>query len=106
MGENTKAGHLAYIGDADVGKGVNISCGVIFCNYDGKHKHRTVVGDNAFIGSNVNLVAPVEVSNNGFVAAGSTITKPVEEDELAIERSEQKNIKEWVKKKGLHKEDF
>lgn len=106
LGEGTKAGHLAYIGDADVGKGVNISCGVIFCNYDGKHKHRTVVGDNAFIGSNVNLVAPVEVSNNGFVAAGSTITKPVEEDELAIERSEQKNIKEWVKKKGLHKEDF
>lgn len=105
VGEGTKAGHLAYIGDADVGKNVNISCGVIFCNYDGIHKHRTIVGDNSFVGSNVNLVAPVELKSNSFVAAGSTITKPVNEDELAIERSEQVSIKDWVKKKGLHKED-
>lgn len=105
VGEGTKAGHLAYIGDADIGKNVNVSCGVIFCNYDGLHKHRTTVGDNSFIGSNVNLVAPVTIDNNSFVAAGSTITKPVKEDELAIERSEQVSIKDWVKRKGLHKED-
>lgn len=105
VGEGTKAGHLAYIGDADIGKNVNVSCGVIFCNYDGVHKHRTIVGDNSFIGSNVNLVAPVTIDSNSFVAAGSTITKPVYEDELAIERSEQISIKDWVKRKGLHKED-
>lgn len=105
FGAGSKAGHLAYIGDADVGKNVNVSCGVIFCNYDGKKKHRTKVGNNAFIGSNVNLVAPVELDDNSFAAAGSTITSKVYEDELAIERSKQKNIKDWVRKKGLHKED-
>ncbi|QQK08601.1 bifunctional UDP-N-acetylglucosamine diphosphorylase/glucosamine-1-phosphate N-acetyltransferase GlmU [Miniphocaeibacter halophilus] len=95
----TKAGHLAYIGDGDLGKDVNIACGVIFANYDGKFKHRTRIGDNAFIGSNVNLVAPLTVEKKGYVAAGSTITKDVREGELSVERAEQRNISGWVKKK-------
>ncbi len=102
--EGTKAGHLAYIGDATVGKNVNISCGVIFCNYDGKNKFHSTVGDDAFLGSNANLVAPVEIESGGYVAAGSTITKPVGAGELAVERAEQKNIPGYVdkrKKKGL-----
>ena len=84
-----KMAHLAYIGDADVGKGVNYSCGAITCNYDGKKKHRTVIGDGAFIGSNVNLVAPVDVGKDAFVAAGSTITRDVDENALAIARQRQ-----------------
>ena len=103
FGENSKAGHLAYIGDSDVGKNVNIGCGAITVNYDGKNKNRTTIEDGAFIGSNSNLVAPVEVEKNAYVACGSTITKKVEDGELAIERSTQKNIKGWVKKKGLYK---
>ncbi|HHX66997.1 MAG: bifunctional UDP-N-acetylglucosamine diphosphorylase/glucosamine-1-phosphate N-acetyltransferase GlmU [Miniphocaeibacter sp.] len=95
----TKAGHLAYIGDGDIGKDVNIACGVIFANYDGKLKHRTTIGDNAFIGSNVNLVAPISVGNKGYIAAGSTITKDVGEGELSVERAEQRNISGWVKRK-------
>lgn len=89
LGEGTKAGHLAYVGDADVGSGVNIGCGVIFVNYDGAFKHRSVVGDGAFLGSNANLVAPVHIGDEGFVAAGSTITKDVEAGALAVERAEQ-----------------
>lgn len=99
MGEGSKAGHLAYIGDAEVGRDVNISCGVIFCNYDGKKKHLTKVGDGAFLGSNANLVAPVEVEKEGFVAAGSTITKKVPEGTLVVERSEQKQIPGYVAKR-------
>lgn len=104
LGEGTKAGHLAYIGDADVGENVNISCGVIFANYDGKKKHRTSVGNNAFIGSNVNLVAPVDVEDEGYIAAGSTITKTVKAGSLALERSEERCIEGYVQKrkdKGL-----
>ncbi|MDO5725810.1 MAG: bifunctional UDP-N-acetylglucosamine diphosphorylase/glucosamine-1-phosphate N-acetyltransferase GlmU [Tissierellia bacterium] len=97
----SKAGHLAYIGDADVGENVNIGCGVVFVNYDGKNKYRSKVEDNAFIGSNSSLVAPVHIEEYGYIAAGSTITKDVSNGELAIERSEQKNIKDWVKRKGL-----
>lgn len=99
LGVGTKAGHLAYIGDAEVGDDVNISCGVIFCNYDGKHKHQAKVGDHAFLGSNANLVAPVEVGKEGFVAAGSTITAPVAEGSLAIERAERKDVAGYVAKK-------
>lgn len=95
----TKAGHLAYIGDGDLGKDINIACGVIFANFDGKLKHRTTIGDNAFIGSNVNLVAPLIVEKKGFIAAGSTITKDVGEGELSVERAEQRNIAGWVKRK-------
>ncbi|MDO5716489.1 MAG: bifunctional UDP-N-acetylglucosamine diphosphorylase/glucosamine-1-phosphate N-acetyltransferase GlmU [Tissierellia bacterium] len=105
MGEGSKAGHLAYIGDGDVGKGVNIGCGVIFVNYDGKNKHRTIVEDYGFVGSNVNLVAPVTVHKNAFIAAGSTVSEDVEEDALAIERAPLIKKKDWVIKKGLHKGD-
>lgn len=99
LGEGTKAGHLAYIGDSDLGDNINIGCGVIFVNYDGKFKHRSTVGDNAFIGSNANIVAPVNIENDAYIAAGSTITKDVDQGMLSIERAEQKNIAGFVEKK-------
>jgi bifunctional UDP-N-acetylglucosamine pyrophosphorylase/glucosamine-1-phosphate N-acetyltransferase len=100
VNDESKAGHLAYIGDAEVGHNVNIGCGVIFVNYNGKEKFRTIVGDHSFIGSNSNLVAPVKVQEWGYVAAGSTITKEVNEGALSIARAEQRNIDGWVEKKG------
>lgn len=99
LGKGTKAGHLTYIGDADLGERINVSCGVIFANYDGKNKFRSTIGDDAFLGSNVNIVSPITVENKGFLAAGSTITKDVKEGQLAIERAEQKNIDGYYKKK-------
>lgn len=99
LGEGTKAGHLSYVGDADVGAGVNIGCGVVFVNYDGKNKHRSVVEDGAFIGSNANVVAPVHVEKDGYIAAGSTITKDVKEGALAIERARQIELEGYVQKK-------
>ncbi|KAB3531907.1 bifunctional UDP-N-acetylglucosamine diphosphorylase/glucosamine-1-phosphate N-acetyltransferase GlmU [Alkaliphilus pronyensis] len=104
IGDNSKASHLAYIGDAEVGKNVNIGCGVVFVNYNGKEKNKTVIEDNAFIGSNSNLVAPVTVKEAGYVACGSTITKEVPKEGLAIARAKQKNIDGWVKRKGHNKE--
>ena len=92
------------MGDATVGRNVNIGCGAVFVNYDGYVKHRTEVGDNAFIGCNVNLVAPVTVEDNTFVAAGSTITDNVPEDALAIARSRQVNKEGWVSKRRHEKE--
>lgn len=103
VGDGSKMSHLAYIGDADVGSGVNIGCGVVFVNYDGRDKFRAKVGDNAFIGSNANLVAPIEVEDNGYVAAGSTITKNVLKGQLSLERAAQKNIDGWVERKGFIK---
>ena len=103
VGDGSKMSHLAYIGDADVGSGVNIGCGVVFVNYDGRDKFRAKVGDNAFIGSNANLVAPLEVEENGYVAAGSTITKKVLKGQLSLERAPQKNIDGWVERKGFMK---
>jgi bifunctional UDP-N-acetylglucosamine pyrophosphorylase/glucosamine-1-phosphate N-acetyltransferase len=100
IGNNSKAGHLAYVGDADVGENVNIGCGVVFVNYNGKEKFRTIVEDNAFVGSNSNLVAPVLVKEWGYVAAGSTITDQVGEGDLSIARARQINIQGWVDKKG------
>ena len=99
LGKNTKAGHLAYIGDSDLGADINIGCGVVFVNYDGKYKHRSIIEDGAFIGSNANIVSPVRVYKEGFVAAGSTITEDVSSGELIIERAEQKHIKGYVEKK-------
>lgn len=99
MGEGSKAGHLAYIGDADIGKDVNIGCGVVFVNYDGKKKHRATIHDHSFIGSNANIVAPVTIGERAYVAAGSTITKDIEPGALALERAEQKVIAKWVDKK-------
>ncbi|MGB4440590.1 MAG: bifunctional UDP-N-acetylglucosamine diphosphorylase/glucosamine-1-phosphate N-acetyltransferase GlmU, partial [Sedimentibacter sp.] len=87
IGDDSKSSHLSYIGDAEVGKGVNIGCGVVFVNYDGKKKNKTIVGDGAFIGSNSNLVAPVNIEKCGYVACGSTITDDVEEGDLAIARA-------------------
>ena len=96
VGNNTKAGHLAYIGDSDLGEGINIGCGVIFVNYDGKFKHRSIIGDDAFIGSNSNIIAPVNIKKDAYIAAGSTITKDVDEGMLSIERAEQKNIEGYT----------
>ncbi|MGF3066576.1 bifunctional UDP-N-acetylglucosamine diphosphorylase/glucosamine-1-phosphate N-acetyltransferase GlmU [Facklamia sp. P12945] len=98
LGKDTKAGHLAYIGDAELGKDVNVSCGVIFCNYDGKRKYRSKVGDQVFLGSNSNIVSPLEIGDRAFIAAGSTIIKDVEAEALAISRSEQVNkLGYWTK---------
>lgn len=104
LGDNTKASHLAYVGDADVGNNVNIGCGVVFVNYNGVEKFRSKVGDHAFVGSNSNLVAPVEVEDWGYIAAGSTITDTVEEASLSIARARQVNKKNWVIEKGLKKD--
>ena len=90
---------MAYIGDSDLGSGINIGCGVIFVNYDGKFKHRSTVEDDAFIGSNSNIVAPVNIKKDAYIAAGSTITKDVNEGMLSIERAEQKNIAGYTYKK-------
>ena len=96
--ENTKVPHFIYLGDCEVGKNCNIGCGTITCNYDGKEKHKTIIGDNCFIGSNVNLVAPVKIGNNAKIAAGSTITEDVPEDSLALARERQVNKVGYNKK--------
>jgi len=96
LGEGTKSAHLTYIGDADVGADVNFGCGTIVVNYDGYEKHRTTVEDGVFIGCNANLVSPVTLRKNAFVAAGSTISKEVPEDALAVARARQKNLTGWV----------
>ena len=95
IGEGSKVNHLSYVGDAELGKDVNIGAGTITCNYDGVNKHKTTIGDGVFIGSNAVLVAPVELQDGAFVAAGSTITKPVPRDSLGIGRAKQTNIDGW-----------
>lgn len=99
IGLGTKLPHLSYIGDCDMGGGVNMGCGTITVNYDGKKKYRTVIGDNAFIGCNSNLVAPVTIGDGAYVAAGSTITKEVPPSDLAVARARQKNIAGWADKR-------
>ena len=101
FGDGTKASHLTYVGDSDVGAGVNIGCGVVFVNYDGTNKHRSNVGDDAFIGCNTNLVSPVNVGEKAYIAAGSTITKDVPAGALSVAREKQRNIEGWVEKRGL-----
>ncbi|MFL2100959.1 bifunctional UDP-N-acetylglucosamine diphosphorylase/glucosamine-1-phosphate N-acetyltransferase GlmU [Desemzia sp. FAM 23989] len=96
--ENTKVGHLTYVGDADLGKNINIGCGTVFVNYDGANKHRVTIGDNVFIGCNTNLIAPVTVEENVYVAAGSTITEDVPSESLAIARARQVNKLDYYKK--------
>lgn len=103
IGDGTKVSHLTYIGDAEVGKECNFGCGTVVVNYDGKEKHTTIIGDHSFIGCNTNLVSPVKVQDNTYIAAGSTITSEVKEGELAIARAKQRNISGWVDKKGLKK---
>ena len=93
LGPGVKASHLAYLGDTSVGAGANIGAGVITCNYDGKTKNRTVIGEGAFVGSDTILIAPVEVGARGYTGAGSVITRDVPEETLAVGRARQKNIK-------------
>jgi len=95
LGEGSKAGHLTYLGDAVVGKNVNIGAGTITCNYDGVNKAQTIINDNAFIGSNSSLVAPVTIGTTATVGAGSVIAKAVENDDLAFTRTKQRNVKNW-----------
>jgi len=99
IGNGTKISHLTYVGDAEVGSKVNFGCGTVVVNYDGKSKFKTVVGDNAFIGCNTNLVAPVTVHEGAFTAAGSTITEDVPAESLGIARAKQVNKDGWVKKR-------
>lgn len=103
MGEGTKCAHLTYVGDSDVGKNVNFGCGTVTVNYDGKNKHRCTIGDNAFIGCNTNLIAPVCVGDFAFTAAGSTITEDVPSNALSVARSKQVNIENWVTRKKPYK---
>ncbi len=102
VGPGTKSAHLTYIGDADVGARVNFGCGVCIANYDGIHKHRTVIGDDCFIGCNTNLVAPVTLGDGAYTAAGSTVTEDVPEDALCIARSRQTNLPDRAKEHQKH----
>jgi len=99
VGEGSKVPHLSYIGDATIGVGVNVGAGSITCNYDGKTKHATVIGDGAFIGSDTMLVAPVSIGEGAITAAGSAITHDVPADALAVERSEQRTVEGWAARK-------
>jgi len=99
IGPGTKANHLSYIGDAEIGAQVNIGAGTITCNYDGQHKHRTVIEDKVFVGSNTALVAPVKLGAGAVIAAGSTVTKDVPPYALAVGRTRQKSLKKWVVKR-------
>jgi bifunctional UDP-N-acetylglucosamine pyrophosphorylase/glucosamine-1-phosphate N-acetyltransferase len=98
IGNGTKISHLTYVGDTDAGEGINFGCGTVTVNYDGKKKYRTTIEDDVFIGCNANLVAPVTLKKGSYVAAGSTITKEVPEDALAVARQRQINLDGWVKK--------
>jgi len=99
IGDGTKASHLTYLGDAEIGKDVNIGAGTITCNYDGREKHKTIVEDNVFVGSDTQLVAPVAVGKGAYIGAGSTITKDVPPFALSVSRAKQKNIENWTLKR-------
>lgn len=101
--DGAKANHLAYLGDATIGECTNIGCGTITCNYDGKAKHRTVIGPHSFIGSDTQFIAPVKIGSGATIGAGSTITKNVPSDALALSRTDQIVIKNWKKKKRHYK---
>ncbi|GAB4276583.1 MAG: bifunctional UDP-N-acetylglucosamine diphosphorylase/glucosamine-1-phosphate N-acetyltransferase GlmU [Deferrisomatales bacterium] len=101
LGRGSKANHLTYLGDTTVGEGANIGAGTITCNYDGVHKHPTVIGDGAFIGSNASLVAPVEIGPGATVAAGSTVTQDVPPEALGVGRARQRNVSDWKRKRSL-----
>ena len=103
IGHNTKVSHLTYIGDTEVGENCNFGCGTVTVNYDGRNKNKTIIGNNSFIGCNTNLISPVKVEDNTYIAAGSTITNDVKEGELAVARAKQRNIEGWVEKRGLIK---
>ncbi len=99
LGAGAKANHLSYIGDAEIGSGTNVGAGTITCNYDGFHKHRTVIGKNAFIGSDATLVAPIAIADGSYIAAGSTITEDVPEGALALGRARQTTKEGWAKRR-------
>jgi bifunctional UDP-N-acetylglucosamine pyrophosphorylase/glucosamine-1-phosphate N-acetyltransferase len=103
IGRGTKANHLAYIGDAIVGERVNIGAGAITCNYDGERKHETVVGDDAFVGTNVSMVAPVTIGDGAYVGSGSVITRDVPPGALALERSPQVVKEGWKERRAAKK---
>ncbi|GLR76332.1 bifunctional UDP-N-acetylglucosamine diphosphorylase/glucosamine-1-phosphate N-acetyltransferase GlmU [Aliivibrio sifiae] len=95
LGEGSKANHLTYLGDAEIGKRVNVGAGVITCNYDGANKFKTIIGDDVFVGSDSQLIAPVTIANGATVGAGSTVTKDVSENELYISRAKERRIANW-----------
>jgi bifunctional UDP-N-acetylglucosamine pyrophosphorylase/glucosamine-1-phosphate N-acetyltransferase len=95
IGAGSKVNHLSYVGDCEMGDGVNIGAGTITCNYDGVNKSKTEIGNGVFVGSNSTLVAPIKIAEGGFVGAGSTVTRAVGENELAVSRARQKNIRGW-----------
>lgn len=97
IGNGTKVSHLTYVGDGEIGENTNVGCGVVFVNYDGKNKYKTKVGNNCFVGCNVNLVAPITIEDNVYIAAGSTLTDDVEKNSLAIARSRQTIKKDYKK---------
>ncbi len=99
LGRRTKAGHLAYVGDAEVGDGANIGAGTVTCNYDGEQKHRTEIGAGAFVGSDTMLVAPVTVGAHATTGAGSVITRDVPDGALAVERSPQRTVPGWAERR-------
>ena len=99
FGAGAKAGHLAYLGDSDIGADVNVGAGTITCNFDGARKHKTIIGAHAFVGSNSTLVAPVEIGDKSYIAAGSVITNPVPQDALAIGRGRQEIKEGWAKRR-------
>ena len=103
FGDGSKSAHLTYIGDSDIGKDVNLGCGIVFVNYDGTRKTRSTVGDDVFIGCNTNLISPVTVGDGAYIAAGSTVTRDVPEDALCVARAKQKNIKGWASRAGLYR---
>ena len=103
LGNKSQASHLTYIGDATLGKNVNVGCGTITCNYDGVNKHQTTIEDDVFVGSDTQFIAPVHIGRGSLIGAGSTITRDVPPDSLALSRSEQKNIEGWVKRKRQKK---
>ncbi len=101
IGDGSKASHLSYIGDSDVGRNVNIGCGVVFVNYDGSRKHRSTVGDGSFIGCNANLVSPITLGEGSYIAAGSTVTTDVPADALCVARARGRILEGWVSRRGL-----
>jgi bifunctional UDP-N-acetylglucosamine pyrophosphorylase/glucosamine-1-phosphate N-acetyltransferase len=106
IGDGTKVSHLTYVGDSDLGENINLGCGVVFVNYDGREKHRSVVGDRAFIGCNVNIVSPVNVGENAYIAAGTTVTTDVPAGSLSVGRARTKNIPGWVERRmGITKKE-
>ena len=101
IGDGTKVAHLTYVGDSDVGKNVNFGCGTVTVNYDRAKKHRTVIEDDAFIGCNTDLVAPVTVGRGAYTAAGSTVTDDVPPQALAVARARQTNKRDWASRHKL-----